>query len=420
MKKCILAVALLLTFLLSACAAPVSKSTLNLMDNIQKNDLAPIEISDPNRQQGSRKEEIIDFSLNLLREDYAGQNILISPLSIVSALGMTANGADGQTLAEMEQVLNADVQGLNDYLKSYTAYLPSSEKYKVGLANSIWFKDDESLTVNRDFLQTNKDYYDAGIYKTPFNESTKNAINNWVKDKTGGMIEKLLEEAPPADAVMYLINALSFDAEWENIYKDTQIRAGEFTLENGEKQTVEFMSSSEFTYLENDAITGFMKPYKDNKYAFVALLPGENISMADLLSALDAKDVMDLIKNRKDEEVYAKIPKFSAEYSTLLNNSLQKLGMSDAFDVEKADFTGLGKSADGNIFISRVIHKTKIDVDEKGTKAGAVTAVEMKDCGSAPMIEEPKKIFLDRPFFYMLVDTEQNLPLFMGSLMNVN
>ncbi len=418
MKKCILTVALLLTFLLSACAAPVSKSTLNLMDNIQKSDLKPIEISDPNRQQGNRKEEIIDFSLTLLRESYAGQDILISPLSIVSALGMTANGANGKTLTEMEQVLNADIQGLNDYLKAYTAYLPSSEKYKVSLANSIWFKDDESLTVNKDFLQTNKDYYNADIYKAPFNERTKNAINNWVKDKTGGMIEKLLEEVPPEDAVMYLINALSFDAEWENIYKDTQIRAGEFTLESGEKQTGEFMSSSEFVYLENEAVTGFMKPYKDNKYAFVALLPRENVSIAYLLGSFNAKGVMDLIKNKKNEEVYVKIPKFSAEYSALLNDSLQKLGMKDAFDVGKADFTGLGNSADGNIFISRVIHKTKIDVDEKGTKAGAVTAVEM-GCGSAPMIEEPKKVFLDRPFFYMLVDTDQNLPLFMGSLMSM-
>ena len=418
MKKCILAVALLLTLLLSACAEPVSKSTLNLMDNIQKSDLKPIEISDPNRQQGNRKEEIIDFSLTLLRESYAGQDILISPLSIVSALGMTANGANGKTLTEMEQVLNADIQGLNDYLKAYTAYLPSSEKYKVSLANSIWFKDDESLTVNKDFLQTNKDYYNADIYKAPFNERTKNAINNWVKDKTGGMIEKLLEEVPPEDAVMYLINALSFDAEWENIYKDTQIRAGEFTLESGEKQTGEFMSSSEFVYLENEAVTGFMKPYKDNKYAFVALLPRENVSMADLLGSLNAKGVMDLIKNKKNEEVYVKIPKFSAEYSALLNDSLQKLGMKDAFDGGKADFTRLGRSADGNIFISRVIHKTKIDVDEKGTKAGAVTAVEMSYT-SAPMMEEPKKVILDRPFFYMLVDTEQNLPLFMGSLISV-
>ena len=105
------------------------------------------------------------------------------------------------------------------------------------------------------------------------------------------------------------------------------------------------------------------------------------------------------------------------EYDILLNDSLQRLGMVDAFNGKKANFTDLGKSVDGNIYISRVIHKTKIDVDEKGTKAGAVTAVEMVT--ESAMIEEPKEVILNRPFFYMIIDTEQNLPLFIGSLMNI-
>jgi serine protease inhibitor len=417
MKKSILAITLLSSLALSACATPISKSPLNLMDNIKKSDLAPIEISNPKEQQVSRQEEITDFSLKLFYESFENENILISPFSIVSALGMVANGAKGNTLSEMEQVLNSDIQGLNDYLKAYTAYLPSTEQYKVSLANSIWFRDKESLTVNQDFLQINKDYYDASVYKAPFNESTKDDINNWVKDKTNGMIETLLEEPPPKHAVMYLINALSFDAEWENIYEDNQIHNGEFTLESGEKQAVEFMYSSESSYLENETVTGFMKPYKDNKYAFVALLPKKSISMSDLLSSLDAKAVMSLHENKKDKEVYVKIPKFSVEYGTLLNEPLQALGMLDAFRFLMADFTGLGESMDGNIYVTRVIHKTKIDIDEKGTKAGAVTAVETSD---SAMEEEPKEVILNRPFFYMIIDTEQNLPLFMGSLMSVN
>ncbi|NMA49980.1 MAG: serpin [Tissierellia bacterium] len=418
MKKCILTVTLLLSIAFTACGGPISNNSSNLMDNIQKSDLALIDISDTSEQQLSRKEEITDFALKLFNENFADKNILISPISIVSALGMVANGANGETLSEMEEVLNSDIQGLNDYLKAYTAYLPSSDKYKVSLANSIWFKDDEGLNVNKDFLQTNKDYYDASVYKAAFDKSTKDDINAWVKEKTNGMIETLLEEAPPKDAVMYLINALSFDAEWANIYKNTQINDGEFTLENGEKQAVELMSSSEFSYLENETVTGFIKPYKDNKYAFVALLPKENISMADLLKSIEAKDLISLLENKKDKEVNVKIPKFSMEFDTLLNETLQSLGILDAFDEKKADFTSLGKSVDGNIYISRVIHKTKIDLDERGTKAGAVTAVDMVT-ESAP-IEEAKKVILDRPFFFMILDTEQNLPLFMGSLMSVN
>ncbi|MDY0236554.1 MAG: serpin family protein [Gudongella sp.] len=418
MKKSILTVTLLLSIVFTACAAPISKNSSNLMDNIQKSDLVPIDISDTSEQQLSRKEEITDFSLKLFKENFEDKNILISPISIVSALGMVANGANDNTFSEMEEVLNSDIQGLNDYLKAYTTYLPSSEKYKVSLANSIWFKDDKGLNVNRDFLQINKDYYDASVYKAAFDKSTKDDINAWVKDKTNGMIETLLEEAPPKDAVMYLINALSFDAEWENIYENIQINDGEFTLENGEKQAVEFMSSSEFSYLENETVTGFMKPYKDNKYAFVALLPKGNILMVDLLKSIEAKDLISLVENKKDEEVHAKIPKFSMEFDTLLNDTLQSLGILDAFDEENADFTSLGKSVDGNIYISRVIHKTKIDLDERGTKAGAVTAVEMVT--ESAIMEESKKVILDRPFFFMIVDTEQNLPLFMGSLMSVN
>lgn len=418
MKKAMLVTILLLSLIFSACAAPISKNTSNLMDDIKQSNLLPIEIPDANNQQVSRKDEITDFALKLFNESFEGENILISPVSIVSALGMVANGADNNTLTQMEQVLNSDIQGLNDYLKAYTAYLPSEEAYKVSMANSIWLKDDESLTVNRDFLQTNKDYFDASIYKAPFDESTKDDINRWVKDKTSGMIESLLEKAPPEDSVMYLINALSFDAEWADVYKKAQIHDGKFTRENGEKQTTEFMSSAEFSYLENKTATGFMKPYKDNKYAFIALLPKENISMLDFLNLLEVKDVKNLLTNKKDEKVYVKIPKFSVEYDTLLNESLQDLGMLDAFMEKKADFTGLGKSTNGNIYINRVIHKTKIDVDEKGTKAGAVTSVEMVT--ESAMMEDPKEVILDRPFFYMIVDTEQNLPLFMGCLMSVN
>ena len=416
MKKSILVIPLLLVFIFSACARSISKPPLDLMMNIEKSELQPIDKGNLKDQDINRQEEIIDFSLRLFCECFDGENLLISPLSIVSALNMVANGAKGSTLAEIEHVLNSDIQGLNDYLMAYFAYLPSAEKYKVGLANSIWIEDKEGLVINQDFLQINKDYYDADIYKMPFDNKAKMAINNWVKDKTKGKIKTILDQDPPFDSMMFLISALTFDGEWENIYEKDQIREGKFTLENGEKQTVEFMSSSEYTYLENEIATGFMKPYKDNKYAFVALLPKENISMSDLLESLDAKDIMNLIENKKHSMVYAKIPRFSVEYGRLLDEPLKALGILDAFDTSVADFTDLGRSADGNIGINYIVHKTRIDVDERGTKAGAATAVAMVD-SAAP--EEPKEVILNRPFFFMIIDTEQNLPLFMGGLMRV-
>lgn len=416
MSKGILTSLLLLSFTLCACAVPTSKVATNLMDDIQKSDLAPIEISDQN-EGANRSYEITDLALTLFRESFEDENILISPLSITSALGMVANGADGDTLSQMEQVLNSDIQGLNDYLKAYAAYLLNSDKYKVSLANSIWFRDIEDLMVNQKFLQSVKDYYDAGVYKAPFDKTTKDDINSWVKNETSGLIESLLDEAPSDQTMMYLINALAFDAEWAIPYEETRIHDGEFTLENGEKQSVELMSSTEISYLENDMLTGFMKPYEGNKYAFVALLPKEEISMLKLLDSLEAKDLMGLIENKKHEEVYTEIPKFSVTYDTMLNEPLKNLGLLDAFDPNVANLTGLGRSTEGNLFISRVIHKTRMDVDEKGTKAGAVTAVEVDN---ESMMEEVKEVILNRPFFYMVVDTEHNFPLFMGSLMSVN
>ena len=417
MKKSFIIVTLLLALTLSACKTSNLKNTTDMMANIKKDNIETIKLSDLNDPKVSKRNQIIDFSLKIFRDSYDNENILISPLSIISALGMVSNGANGETLSELESTFDSDIKGLNEYLKAYAQYLPSSDKYKVSLANSIWFKDKESLTIDNDFLQTNKDYYDASIYKAPFDESTKNAINAWVNNMTSGMIDKLLEEAPSLDTVMYLINALSFDAGWETVYKQIQVTEGEFVSENGKKQAAKFMNSNEYTFIEDNSVTGVIKPYKDNKYAFVALLPKDNISMRELLDYLNAKNIMSLIENKASETVLTKLPKFSFEYNKMLNEPLKKMGIIDAFDEQKADFLKLGKSLDGNIFINRVIHKTKIDVNEKGTQAGAVTAVEMDATG---VIIETKEVILDRPFFYMIIDTEQNLPLFIGSLMDVN
>lgn len=160
-----------------------------------------------------------EFALALFKESMKdGVNSLVSPLSVTLALAMTANGADGETLAEMEKLLGGDIpiDELNEYLHTYVSRLPSDEKAKLNIANSIWFKDDEdSLVVNKDFLQRNADYYGASAYKSPFDDSTVGDINGWVDENTDGMIKKLLDNIPE-EAVMYLINAICFDAEWSN------------------------------------------------------------------------------------------------------------------------------------------------------------------------------------------------------------
>ncbi len=361
---------------------------------------------------------LTDFAVRLFKaSEESGKNTLISPLSVVSALAMTANGAKQNTLAQMEQVLGLPTDKLNSYLYSYMQTLPQNEKTKLSLANSIWFTADDSFTADRDFLQKNADYYGADLYKAPFNKSTVADINDWVKDKTDGMIPEIIDNLSP-DAVMCLINALAFEAEWFKPYEENQVHEGTFTHEDSTVQRVEFMHSFEYTYLEDDNATGFIKHYSDPKYAFVALLPNVGVSVSDYVASLDGATLRATLSSPQETRVVAALPKFETEYSTDMSAILEDMGMCDAFSVKKADFSSLGSSTKGNIFINRVAHKTFISVAERGTKAGAATAVIM-DAGSA-MVPEPKTVTLDRPFVYMLIDCETNVPFFLGTLMDVN
>ena len=367
----------------------------------------------------SQTPAVSDFAVRLFKECCKdGSNTLISPLSVMFALSMTANGADGETLSQMENVLGMGIDELNMYLYSYMNSLPKSEKYKLSPANSIWFKDTEGLSINRDFLQTNADYYKADIYKVPFDKQTLKDINGWVKDKTDGMIPEILDKIPQ-DAIMYLINALAFEAEWEEIYKENLVWDGVFTKEDGTEQNAEFMYSGESNYLEDKNAKGFIKYYSGRKYAFAAMLPDEGTSLSEYISSLNGETLHKLLSNPKQADIEAAIPKFETKYSAEMSDILAGMGMPRAFDGSNAEFKKMGTSSAGNIFIGRVIHKTHISVMEKGTKAGAATVVEMWDEGMEAGQEEPKVIHLDRPFVYMLIDCENNMPFFIGTMTDI-
>ena len=179
------------------------------------------------------------------------------------------------------------------------------------------------------------------------------------------------------------------------------------------------MYSTENGYLEDENATGFIKYYKDRKYAFVALLPNEGITVSEYVNSLNGESLAEMLENPQAIPVNTAIPKFETEYDTDMAEFLASMGMPKAFDASKADFSALGTSSAGNIFISRVLHKTFISVGEKGTKAGAATAVEMRD-ECAPGYTENKTVYLDRPFVYMLIDCENNIPFFIGTLNEIS
>ena len=345
-------------------------------------------------------------------ESLCGRNVLLSPLSVLSALVMTANGARGETQSQMEEAFGISVPELSACLWDYQRTLPAAEKYKLTMANAIWFTADERFTVEEDFLKKNEELFESGIRRVTFDSTACKEINDWVKDNTDGMIEEILDEIPE-DAVMYLVNALAFDARWQERYREDQVREREFTMADGTAQKVQMMYSEESLYLEDEHAQGLMKYYADGKYAFAALLPEEGMTLAEYAATLTGARLLEILWNPVSVQVSAAIPRFRSEYGADIRDMLREMGMADAFDMARADFSGIGSSSQGNLYISRVLHKTYMAVDENGTRAGAATAVEMRAEGA---MEDVKVVHLDRPFLYMIIDCRERLPIFMGTV----
>ena len=333
-SKCILVIIsllLLCTFAFNMVGCKAEVKAVSLMDGVTPRFVAVSENLD------THNDNVTDFAIRLFKtanED--GKNTLISPLSVLCALAMTSNGADGQTLTQMEDVFGLSVEELNLYLYSYMNTLPQGDKYKLSLANSIWFTDDERFTVNQEFLQSNADYYGAEIYKAPFDNQTVKDINNWVNTETDEMIPKIVEEIPE-EAIMYLINALAFEAEWLEPYEKGQVRDKTFTKEDGTKQNVAFMHNAEGKYLEDENATGFVKYYKGGKYAFVALLPNEGTTVSDYVNSLEGDTIKSLLENAQYRTVYTMVPKFETEYNTEMSEVLKAMGITNAFDGNNAE-----------------------------------------------------------------------------------
>lgn len=342
-------------------------------------------------------------------------NALISPISVYIALAMTVNGANGDTLTQMEEALGLTRDEINSYAYHYWSNIANGEQYKLHMANSIWYTDDEKFTVKEDFVKKVSEYYGADVYAKDFSDpETVSEINAWVEDQTEGYIKDMINRLSEDD-VMILLNALAFEAKWDTPYSDTDIRDGIFTFTDGATQTLYFMDSEESLYLEDEKATGFIKYYADKKYAFVALLPNEGIGLTEYVCGLDSAHLWEMIQNPTEIKVYASIPQFEVEDSLVMNDILESMGITDAFHYEIADFSNLGEYEDESLYINKVLHKTYLEVNQDGTKGAASTAVIVDSLGAAPLGGEVKTVYLNRPFMYMIIDCENNQPIFMGT-----
>lgn len=362
-------------------------------------------------------EAVTDFALSLLREERSGSvSVLLSPVSILNALGMVANGASGTTLKQIETATGMSLHQLNDFLYTYRMSLPADSKTcKAALANSAWLRD--TFRVEDAFLRSCVNYYSAEVYRSAFDGGLVTDLNRWVSKKTDGMISDLLEKEPGAQTMLYLVNAACFDAKWETPYTKENVRTdGIFTAASGKRQTADYLDSHETIYLSGNNVSGFLKPYDGGKYAFVALVPDEGVTLADYLRTLTGEHLYQLITDHHYADVQASIPKFTARSELALEEPLRAAGISDLFDVSAADLRGLGSAPNGNtLYVNSVLHKTYLELDENGTKAAAATSLDVT-AGAAPPSEDVKTVTLDRPFLYMVVDTHACVPLFMGTV----
>ncbi len=347
------------------------------------------------------------------------KNILVSPYSVMQALAMTANGAGGQTLEEMEQTFGGlPLDDLNQYLYTQRMTQPNYQNCWLSTANSIWYRDTFADSLKPEFLKANADYYAADAFKAPFDDSTITDINTWVSNKTERMIPEILNpEEEIQKAVMYLVNAVTFEAEWETAYLPFEVQKQEFTAADGTVQQAEMMYSKDHDmeryYLHDENASGFYKYYSGERYAFAAMLPNEGISVDEYISGLTAESLQNTLANPEESYILAAMPKFSYDYEIELKDALSAMGMPSAFK-ETADFSAM---TDTPVMLDKALHKTHIETSEEGTKAAAVTIEREIPVCETPLPE--KEIILDRPFVYMIVDMENHLPVFMGTVKSV-
>ncbi len=361
------------------------------------------------------------FGLKLFRAiraaEPASDNLFISPLSVAMALGMTYNGAAGTTQEAMQKALELRGLSIDDVNESYRGVIdlladldPSVEFL---LANSIWYR--QGFQVEASFLDVNRTYFDAELSALDFaSANAAPTINSWVDQKTRGRIDKIVEPPIPTDVVMYLINAIYFKGSWTSKFdKDLTTRAP-FTLADGSQKSVEMMSTgveiAVNAYLDSD-VTVLDLPYGGKAYSMTIVLPNAGVGIGDLVASLDDARWQTWIDRLSEGSYVVVMPKFTLQYELEMKDVLSGLGMGIAFAPIQADFTRINPTP-GLLYISKVKHKTFVDVNEEGTEAAGVTSVEVRQ------VSIPPTLYIDRPFLFAIRERFSGTVLFLGLIMD--
>lgn len=364
-----------------------------------------------------------DFGLELLQNArQVGENTLISPLSVSMALAMAANGSDGDTLEEFQQVLGdgLPLDSINTacgtLMTDYTQSLGGSTQCSI--ANSLWV--DPEGQVRENFIGKCAGLFDAQVFQGDLSApGIVKDLNSWVAQHTNNMISQIISKPFEENTAALLVNALYLKNTWDTEFDPQDTFPRDFTHGDGSTERLHYLNhfSLSFPYLTNETCEGAIFPYDDGRLGFFALMPKLSPDAPDFdtwLAELNGTELAQLILSGEEATfLRLSLPKFEQEWSGELQDVLPDLGLECAFDPDTADFSLLGDNPYGYC-LSQVIHAAKLEVNEKGTEAAAAT-VAVAESGSAAPPEDGITLVFDRPFLYGIVDLQTGIFLFLGT-----
>ena len=343
---------------------------------------------------------------------------MISPMSISLALAMVYNGTNGDTKKQMEDMLHKSGLTPDDINQSYkelvSALSSHDPKVELAISNAIFYRN--TFSVKNDFITTNQNYYQAEVAGLDFTKTaeTLNKVNGWVNTKTKGKIDKIIEQVNPED-VMYLLNAIYFNGEWQYRFDPKETIDMPFTKEDNQVVQVPTMSiENPYKLYSHDSFQMLEMPYGSGKYSMLIFLPASGKNTNNVISLLTAENVNDWIAKMTEQKKKVYLPKFEFKFEESLVDELQVLGMTDAFNDAKANLSGISDAT--KLVISEVMHKSYIKVDERGTEAAAVTGITI-GVTSMPI---DNSFRADHPFVFAICEKDTKAILFIGKVMNPN
>lgn len=349
------------------------------------------------------------------------KNTFISPSSIMLALAMTYNGADGTTRQSMARALELEGMSVDEVNRAFadlkSALAPADPKIKLNIANSIWVRN--GFTLKPGFIKRSEDNFDAEIATLDFGDpAAPEMINAWVSKNTEGKIQKIIGQISP-EKVLYLINAIYFKGKWQSEFKKENTKPDVFKLSGEERKELPMMSQSgSYLYYRGNGFQSVALPYGKGSVSMFVFLPDEETNLAQFERSLTAENWETWMKSFRSTPGDVQLPRFKIEWESNLNEALQALGMTEAFNPFGANFSQMANvSAGNNLYISEVKHKSWCEVNEEGTEAAAVTSVGV----SVTSVQVPRERFfmkVDRPFFFAIHDNRTRVVLFMGSVAN--